>query len=219
DKATSGDAGGDTGVAGSFALNVSSATSEGVIEGTATVNAGSGPVTLGAANTTESTVEAKASAASGKTGVGISIAINVASNTTNAGLADGAILTGGSDLTLSATGSHTATTSTNSGGAAKNGTGVGGALSIPVSDNESTARHLTGAVSVTATHHGASTTTADGTALGSDAAVGAAITLAFVDDSATATTARNITADGAVSFTANADGASSASSKASAAGA
>ena len=76
-----------------------------------------------------------------------------------------------------------------------------------IADNVTTARigtgtalDLTGGVDATATHHGASTTTTDGTALGADAAVGAAIALGFVDDSATATTARNITADGAVSF-------------------
>src|SRR6185295_14867212 len=76
-----------------------------------------------------------------------------------------------------------------------------------------------GALSVSATHHGASSTKADGTALGSSTAVGAAIALGFIDDSARASTARNITADGAVSFTARGDGASRSEAKASAAGA
>src|SRR5262249_45898615 len=150
-------------------------------------------------------VEAKASADSGKTGVGVSIAVNVADNLSRAELENGAFLSGGSDLTLTATGSHVTSTSSTSGGAAKDGTGVGGAFAITVADNATTARSgsgsaldLTGAVSATANHHGASTTSADGTALGTDAAVGAAIALAFVDDTATATTARNIAADGAV---------------------
>src|SRR5207249_4428011 len=100
-KATSGASGGDTGVAGSFALNVSSTTSEGVVFGT--VNSGTGVSNLGAADTSEAVVEAKASADSGKTGVGISIGVNVADNATRALLADDATATGG--LALSASGS------------------------------------------------------------------------------------------------------------------
>src|SRR5262249_3901144 len=110
-------------------------------------------------------------------------------------------------------------------GAAKDGTGVGGAFSVAVIDRVTQARigsgtalDLTGSVNATATHHGTSTTTADGSALGSTA-VGAAIALAFVDDTGTATTSRNITADGSVSFAANVDGSSTAAGKASAAGA
>ena len=63
-------------------------------------------------------------------------------------------------------------------------------------------------VSATANHHGASTTTVDSDAVGGDAAVGVSLGLAFVDDSATATTGRNITANGDVSFGAHADGSS-----------
>src|SRR5262249_47622576 len=156
-------------------------------------------------------VEAKASADSGKTGVGISIGVNVANNSTRALLADDAVATGG--LALTASGSDTTSTTATSGGQAKDGTGVGGAFAITVAGNSTGARigtgamlDLTGGVNATASHHGVSTTTADGTALGANAAVGAAIALAFVDDTATATTARDITADGSVSFAANADG-------------
>src|SRR6185503_14179020 len=76
---------------------------------------------------------------------------------------------------------------------------------------------VTGKVDVNAQHHGASATTADGKGAGGTA-VGAAIALSFVDDSAKASTARDITAGGAVSFTASADGASKAQAIASAAG-
>ena len=64
---------------------------------------------------------------------------------------------------------------------------MGGAVSIAVIDNTTTARvgtgsslDLTGGLSVTATHHGSSNTTADGKALGEKAGIGAAIALAFV---------------------------------------
>ena len=73
--------------------------------------------------------------------------------------------------------------------------------------------------SATANHHGSSVTTAKGDGTGTSTAVGAAIALGFVDDSAVASTARSITADKAVSFTASADGASQAEAMASAVGA
>src|SRR5262249_34947690 len=78
---------------------------------------------------------------------------------------------------------------------------------------------LSGAVSATATHHGKSETKANSDALGANAAVGVSLALAFVDDSATATTHRDVTAGGAVGFSAHADGSSLAQAKGSAAGA
>ena len=64
-----------------------------------------------------------------------------------------------------------------------------------------------------------SATTAKGDATGSSTAVGVAIALGFVNDGALATTDRNITADGAVTFSAKGGGSSSANAEASAAGA
>ena len=61
--ATSGASGDKTGVAGSFALNISDTHSEAVIDPTAIVNARGGTVSLTAGNNSEATVEAKAKAA------------------------------------------------------------------------------------------------------------------------------------------------------------
>ncbi len=223
---TSGASGGDTGVAGSFALNVSDATAEAAIRPSASITLSSDDATLTASNTSESSAVAEADAESASTGVGASFAINAADNTASAKVENSAVLTGLDDLTLSATGSHKTTTTAESGAAAEDGTGVGGAIAITVADNVTEAKlgtggliDLDGAFSATATHHGDSTTSALGDALAGDTAVGAAIALAFVDDSATATTARNITADGNVSFAAHGDGASKAEATASAAGA
>ncbi|TAK65480.1 MAG: hypothetical protein EPO22_04755, partial [Dehalococcoidia bacterium] len=227
-KATSGASGGDTGVAGSFALNVSDTTTEAAVKSLAsvTISDANGDVSLAATNTSESTVEAKATTGGANTGVGISIGINVVDNMTTAEIEASATLSGADDLSLSATGSHKTATTATSGAEAGDGTGVGGAFAITVADNVTVARLTTGglidlggALSATATHHGDSATTADGTALGADAAIGAAIALAFIDDSATATTARNITADGNISFAAHGDGKSVVVAKASAAGA
>ena len=227
-KATSGASGGDTGVAGSFALNVSDTTAEAAVKAgsSLTITDGGGDVAMSAANTSDSTVEAKAKSGGANLGVGISIAINAVDNITNAELKPTATLSGAEDVTLSATGSHKTSTTSTSGGAAKDGTGVGGAFAITVADNTSSATvgsgtllDITGSLSATATHHGDSATTADGTALGADAAIGAAIALAFVDDSAIATTSRNITADKSVTFGAHGDGSSIVSAKASSEGA
>jgi hypothetical protein len=227
-KSTSGASGGDTGVAGSFALSIGTTVTEAALQSdltASTVDVGTGAVSLTAASTTESTVEAKASAESGSTGVGVSIGINVVDNLTAAEVDSGAALTGGSNVTLSASGSHETTTTAESGGKAADGTGVGGAFAITVADNVTQAQlgsggdlDITGAFSATATHHGASTTTADSEA-GGGTAVGASIALAFVDDSGEAILGRNTTAGGNVSLSADVDGSSKVQAIASAEGA
>src|SRR6185436_4047452 len=223
-KATSGGSGGDTGVAGSFALNiVTDADTQASLASGATLNAGTGTVTLKAQNTTESIVDAKASAEAGNTGVGVSVGINVAVENDTRALVQGT-LNGGGDLAVEADGSHVVNTTAAAGGLSKGGTGVGGGIAITVADNATeasissgTALNVSGKVDANAQHHGASATTADGKSSGGTA-VGAAIALSFVDDSAKAATARDITAGGAVSFTASADSASKAQAIASAAG-
>ncbi|MDP2326338.1 MAG: hypothetical protein Q8N51_20250, partial [Gammaproteobacteria bacterium] len=226
-KATSGASGGDTGVAGSFALNYSKANTDAGLTTGLEVKAGAGDVTIVAASSTDARVEAKAKTGeAGDTGVGVSIGINIAvDNDTHAVIANGTTLTGGDDVTLTATGSHVVNTKAEGGGQSTGATGVGGALALTVADNETEARIGTGAglnvsgnVSATANHHGSSVTTAKGDGTGSSTAVGVALALGFVDDSAVATTNRDITAGKAVSFTASADGSSKSEAIASAAG-
>src|SRR5690606_36170457 len=98
-KATSGASGGDTGVAGSFALNYSTTETLAVLPGSTTLDAGSGDITIKAGNNSSATVEAGASAKSGSTGVGVSVGINIATgNTTESVIADGAQVTGGGSI-------------------------------------------------------------------------------------------------------------------------
>ena len=92
--------------------------------------------------------------------------MNIATNNDTRAVLDGT-LTGGKDVTLSADGSHVVNTRAEGGGAAKDGTGVGGALAITVADNVTeavigagTKLDVSGAVSATATHHGSSETVA-----------------------------------------------------------
>ena len=140
-SATSGASGGDTGVAGSFALNYDETDTEAGIAAGASVDAGAGNVVVSAANTTEATVEAKSKAAGADTGAGVSVGINIAGNNATRALVDGT-LSGGADVTLSATGSHKLDTLAQGGGKAADGTGVGGALALTVAMNNDTEASL-----------------------------------------------------------------------------
>src|SRR6185503_14392447 len=227
-EAISGASGGNTGVAGSLAINVvTSHVKAEIADGASVTITGGGDVALSAKNLTSSKVEAKAAqSGGGETGVGISVALNIVDASTLAAVGDGATLTGGADLALSATGSHAASTTAEGGGVAKDGTGVGGAVALTVADNATEARLGTGSalsvsgdVTASADHHGSSTTTAKGDGTGTSTAVGAAVALSFVGDTARATTARDITAGKGVSLAARGDGSSKSDAIASAKGA
>ena len=96
---------------------------------------------VSAANTTEATVEAKSKAAGADTGAGVSVGINIAGNNATRALVDGT-LSGGADVTLSATVSHKLDTLAQGGGKAADGTGVGGALALTVAMNNDTEASL-----------------------------------------------------------------------------
>ncbi|MCX7166746.1 MAG: DUF4347 domain-containing protein, partial [Rhodocyclales bacterium] len=230
-QATSG-AGGGVAIAGSLALSVTDTTSTAVIKSGTTVNLPTGGVvTLTAVNTSSSNAMAQptgiGAVSAGSVGVGASVALNIANNTTLAEVANGATITNAGNLTLAATSSNTVTTSAKAGGTAGgSGVGVGGAISTAVVNNSTTADIgtgstlvLGGALSVTATHRGATVTSADGTAGGGAGGVGAVLGLNVVSDVTTATTRRNLTVGGDVTFGAWNSGASSVETKASAVGA
>ena len=121
--AISGASASDTGIAGSFALNWVDSDSRAAIEGD--VTAGGGDIALTATSTTIDTVSATADqSGASATGVGASIAISVADHLTAAEVADGAIVTGADTLTVTAEGTHTATTTAESGAESSGGTGV-----------------------------------------------------------------------------------------------
>ncbi|MEX0958002.1 MAG: LEPR-XLL domain-containing protein, partial [Burkholderiales bacterium] len=224
---TSGASASDTGFAGSFALNKSDSDTESALLDGSILNLGTSDLQITAGNSSDARAEATANSDGANTGVGVSVGINIATNNdTRAVIEDGAVLTGGNDVTLSATGSHEVDTLATGGGKSTGDTGVGGALALTVADNVTEAvvgsgakLEIAGAFNAEAVHHGSSETTAKGEAEGGSTAVGAAIALAFVDDSALATTGRDITAGGAVSFAARGDGASKVEAIASSAGA
>jgi hypothetical protein len=211
-KASSGAGGSKVGIAGSVALNLLDTQSVARVSGGATVTVtGGGDVSLTTDNRTDTTAQALpvGGGATGDTvGVGASVALNILANRSVAEVADGGVVTGAGDLTLSASATHAAETTAEAG--SSGGVSITPALALSLINNTTTARlgtggtqSVTGAVSVSAAQHSTITTEASGKAAGSNAAIGASLALAIVDDRAVATTARSISAGGAVTFSAS----------------
>lgn len=227
-RSSSGAGGSKVGVAGSLALNLIDTQSVAQISGAALISVtGDGVVTLTTDNQTDTTAEALpvgGGATGGSVGVGASVAINILANRSDAEIADGGVLTGAGDLTLSAEATHKAVTKADAGSAGD--ISVTPALGLSMISNATTARlgtgatqAVSGAISVSATQSSTVTTEASGEAAGAKAAIGAALALALIDDQTLATTDRNIDADGAVSFNAEGQSTSTLNAVASAAGA
>jgi hypothetical protein len=176
--ATSGAAGTDVGVAGSFAFNlVTDNSSTALIQGGASVDAGGGDVTIGATNTSTAAATALPAghgAMGGKLGVGASLALNVlTTNTADAEAQDSSVLTNAGAVTVSATGTHTVTTKADNG-ASGGKVGIAAGVGVAIVTNNTTARlgtsastlSATGAVTVTAANTSTATTTTDGATTG-----------------------------------------------------
>ena len=120
--AFSGNGGANIGVTGALAINVAGDTAQAAILGSASVNAGSGDVTLTAADSVGATSSAMPTSdsptSSGKVGIGASVALNIINETVTAQLADGATLSNANNLSLSTTSSDTVTTTAQMGGSA-----------------------------------------------------------------------------------------------------
>ena len=225
--ATSGAATGGTSVAGSLAIGVGISKFEASLSPTAKVNAHGGAVTLDANSTTGDTVKALpdgGGAVAENTGVGASVAINVADHLSRAEVEDGATLTPAGAVTLTAK-TDSAIVTTAEGGA-KGGTAVAPVVAITVANQDANARigtgsliDASGAVGVNATLASTNATSTEGKAEGSkDAAVGAAVSVNVENDKSLANTSRSVKSTGAIGISATSSAASTASSKASAVG-
>ncbi|WP_367889442.1 hypothetical protein [Humibacter ginsenosidimutans] len=196
----------DIGVAGAVALNLVTDNTEAYVPGTAVVYAGTGDVALTAQNVRTDSATAKADASlggGGKVGVGASVAINVlTTNVTRAEVVDGAVLTGGRDVTLSATAADPVTAVVTAGSAGSS-VAVSPAVAINVV-SPVTIAHLgapsaaggglvaTGAVTIAASYTGGTSATGDANAAGDGVAVGAVIALNILTVTTTARTDRNV---------------------------
>jgi hypothetical protein len=182
-SATSGAGGTDIGVAGAFALNLITNTSEAQVPSSASLNVGGADVTLNAQNASTSSATAKGKD-TGKTGFGFgpSIALDFRTDTTRAAVEQNAALAGAHNLTLSATGNHTLKTSTDAGAQGK----VALTPSVAIaSDNNATtaaletgpALTLTGSLSATTSHTSSVDSEASGDTSASTVAIGASVGL------------------------------------------
>ncbi|MBI3349806.1 MAG: hypothetical protein HY020_21665, partial [Burkholderiales bacterium] len=225
--ATSGAATGNTGVAGSLAIGVGISKFEATLSPAANVNAHGGAVTMDAGSTTGDTVKALpdgGGAVAENTGVGASVAINVADHLSRVEIEDGARLTPAGAVTLNAKTDSAIATSAEGG--AKGGTAVAPVVAVTVANQDANARIGTGnlidaggAIAVNATLTSTNTTQAEGKAEGSkDAAIGAAVAVNVENDKSLAGSARSLKSTGAIGVSATSSAASAAAAKASAVG-
>ncbi len=239
----SGAGAGDVGVAGSLAVNTLITSSEAVIEGDkdvagttgygtgAKLDAGGGKVTLEATNQATSKVIAQANVKNGSSGdpgtvgVGASIGVNVAVNTTRAEAEDKSKLTGAGAVDMDALSVYTQNTEV-TGGAAGSKVSITPVAAVAIAVNTTTARlgqststlDLTGNLNLDANQKNSVTTKATGQAEG-DVAVGASLAAAVVVDHVSASLDRDLEAAGTVDIGAKSDTSLTTAAKAGAKGA
>ncbi|MBI1395302.1 MAG: LEPR-XLL domain-containing protein, partial [Betaproteobacteria bacterium] len=205
-------------VAGSFALNVVNVTTTATVPGFASAKFNGGDVRIRADSTTRIDAEAVPDgngANGGTVGVGASVALNVVNTTTNAVVADQAVLTGtAQNVLIEAAGAHNVKTLAQNGAGAGSsgsgsGVGVGAGVALAIVDHEKNATlgagtqatdtlNATGTVTLHAAHASAATTQADADAAGGKVGVGASVGIEVLTDNVHASTARNIAAGGDV---------------------
>jgi hypothetical protein len=225
-EATSGASGAGTGVAGALAVNVGISRAQAKVSGGATVTVhDGGNVDLKAENFVSNAVQAGAlQKGGGKVGVGASIAVNVGETDTDAVIGTGADILSAKNITLVAASTSDMTTQADGGSAGD--TAVTGVVAVSVADNDTQAviedganpLVLAGTLDVAASHAGSLFTDAAGDTKSGKTGVGITIAVSVSTDSALATTSRDITADGAVQFGAEAVSVNRSTAKASVAG-
>ena len=158
-----------------------------------------------------------------KVGIGASVAFNYAENTTAASIGDNAELSGAHNLSLNAQSAHQMTTEAKNG--AKGSTAVTPVVAISISDNETDATlgggdgiSITGDFSAQAALKSKVETTATGDTESDSTGVGISIAVTVVNDNSLATTGRDLSAGGAMTFSASTISGSSSSATASVAG-
>ncbi|NBZ86771.1 LEPR-XLL domain-containing protein [Stagnihabitans tardus] len=195
----------EVGVAGAFAMNISTISTTARLTGSIESQ---GQVTISATGRTQDTATARAktsgSGAEARTvGVGAAIAINILDDDVLAEVAEGAGLGALQGLSMTANGTHSGFATASAGTAGS--VAVSPAVALNVVSNQTASNLLAGADLVTlgaaelmTTHSGAYFTTADAAAGGANVGVGAAVAVNIVTDAAQAILARNLTAGGAV---------------------
>ncbi|HEY4412851.1 MAG TPA: hypothetical protein VGN06_07620, partial [Gaiellaceae bacterium] len=216
--ATSGAGGTSVGIAGSIAVNIVTANTISEIQAPRGVGT-NGNVSLTATSNlaNAATADAKQSSDGNTTGIGASFALDVVNDTTSAGLPDNSVLTGAGSLTLTSNATDSTTTTADGGASAGSGSAAISAqvaitisnvtTSATVGSDSGTGLTLTGGLTAHATQTASTKTIASGSTKGGNAGIGLSLALLVSNHSVDSQLKRNLTAAGAVSFTA--DGSSS----------
>ena len=227
-QSTSGAGGSSVGVAGSIAINIVFSGTSASIETPAPVAVNGDLVLTATSNLDNKALAlAKQSAEGDASGIGASFALNVVNDTTSAGIADNATLTGVDDLTLTATATDTMTTTAEGGASAGSGSlALSAQAAISISNVTTSASigigsplTIGGALNATATQNAKATTKALGNTKGGSASIGLSLALAVANHLVDSQLERDLTAGGAVSFTADGSSSNETEAVASAAGA
>jgi hypothetical protein len=218
--ATSGAGGGKTGVAGSVAINVIFTDTEAdagyvtnnVLGAPAVTITANGDVTLKADSEVSNIAKAQPTDGGGdgtKVGVGISVAVNYAQNTTSALIADGSSITGANNLSVDANSAQDMSTESKNG--AKGSTAVTPVVAVSITANDTSATigsgsllTIGGNLEAKAALNDQVSTSAEGDTQSDDTGVGISIAVGVVNDNALATTGRGLAATGTVTLSASA---------------
>ncbi|MGD8420264.1 MAG: hypothetical protein PVJ78_07525, partial [Gammaproteobacteria bacterium] len=224
--ATSGASGGDIGVAGSVAIDYATGNTSAIIADGANIaladgnmDASIGAVEIDADSTSNNLTKAdpKRTTAGTSVGVGLSFAINIGQQDTNAIIENNAVLTGADDVSLSADGNHVMLTEAKAGSkGGESGTAVGGSVALSISDNDNLASVGTGSaldvdgdLVINASNSNTQTTKSDADTEGAETGVGIAFALGVVEDDTSAELKRDVSTGAAtaddVSVTASSD--------------
>jgi filamentous hemagglutinin family protein len=221
-EAKSGAGAGNVGVAGALAINAAVNTTVAQLEGdtdddasVAQVDADGGAVLIEAQNATTSmakvSADVKGTDDKAKVGVGASVGVNVAVNTTVAEVGNGAVLADAGSVGLNAAANHAMTTEA-TGGAAGAKVSVTPVVAAGIAVNTTVARlgegatplDVSGAYSSKAEQTSTVTTKATGQAQG-DVAVGASLGATIAVDNVHATVERNLDAGNGLELAAKSD--------------
>jgi hypothetical protein len=199
----------NVGFAGALAVNVVVLDHEAYLDTNAALTLPSGHTATTFESHSNIANSVKALPANGGTaasvGIGASFALNDGQDTNQATIGNGAALTGASNLSLTAAGAHTMLTDATAGGAGA--TGITPVVAISIADDDNAATLGTGALLTiggalvaSSTLSNTVSTNAAGDTKSSKTGVGISLAMSFVNDHSTATTGRDITSTGAMSF-------------------
>ncbi len=197
------------GVAGSLAINVTVLTHEAYLDQNAVLTlTGSPNVTFelhdNVANSAKALPSDKGGTSAG-VGIGASIAIDYGQDQNEAFINNNATMTGANGLSLTAIGVHTMQTDATGGGAGS--TAITPIVAVSVADDNNSAwlgtgalLTIGGALAATSSLTNTVSTNAAGNTKSDKTGVGISIAINVINDNSTATTGRNITTGGAMSF-------------------